>query len=259
MPPRIAIPLPTSADLEYNRLNWPAFAVAVTASGGEPVECGLDLDEHALAQLAHTCQGFLLPGSPADVNPASYGHARDAASAPSDDCRERTDRFLLQHAEHRGKPVLGVCFGAQMLNVFHGGTLIQDLTVLPVNHAAARSVVAAHTAAVAQGTILATCVTPGEAPLVDGCLRLPVNSSHHQAIGIPGAALRVTSRCPQDAVIESVELDPEFASGARAFVVGVQWHPERTTESSAASRALFLRLTAEASAWLARGERLSPR
>ena len=250
MSPRIAIPLPTSADHEYNRLNWPAFARAVAEAGGEPVECELHLDDHALSHLARTCQGFLLPGSPADVDPASYGQAREQASAPADHARERTDRFLLEHAEHAGKPVLGVCFGAQMLNVFHGGTLVQDLPVLPVPHAASRSVFIAHSVAVAPGTLLAECVSAVEAAAEEGHLRLPVNSSHHQAIGIPGEALRVTARCPQDGVIEAVELSP--ALRAQGFVMGVQWHPERTVTTSATSQALFSRLNAAATMWLER-------
>jgi putative glutamine amidotransferase len=81
----------------------------------------------------------------------------------------------------------------------------------------------------------------------DGFLRLPVNSSHHQAIGIPGDGLRVSARSPEDGVVEAVEGTPEGVGGR--FVLGVQWHPERTFEESAASRALFARFIAEAAAW----------
>ena len=77
---------------------------------------------------------------------------------------------------------------------------------------------------------------------MDGYLRLPVNSSHHQAVGIAGHELRVSARCPQDAVIEAVE-GPTLANH---FVLGVQWHPERTCDSSATSRAIFARLVQEA-------------
>jgi putative glutamine amidotransferase len=82
----------------------------------------------------------------------------------------------------------------------------------------------------------------------DGFLRLPVNSSHHQAIGIPGDGLRVVGRCPQDGVVEAVEggLHPAH------FLLGLQWHPERTFESSAASRAIFARLIGEARSWVPR-------
>ncbi len=244
---RIAIPLPTSSDYEYNRLNWPVFAEAIAQAGGEPVEFRLDLDDQALAQLARSCQAVLLPGSPADVDPALYGQPRDAASAPADPARERTDRFLLEHAEKHRKPLLGVCFGAQMLNVFHGGTLVQDLTVLPVNHAASRGVMTAHAAMVATASRLGELVGKAEAEESGGMRRLPVNSSHHQAVGIAGEGLVVCARCPQDAVVEAIEAAP---GNAHRFLLGVQWHPERSTQVSETSRALFAQLCREAEAWM---------
>ncbi len=248
--PRIAIPLPTSNDLEYNRLNWQAYADAVHQAGGEPVLLRLDLSPRAIAELANACQGVLLPGSPADVNPAKYGQERQSATTRADLARENVDELLLQDAHNLYKPVLGICFGAQILNVWRSGSLVQDLTVFPVNHSAPRAVAVAHTAAIAPGSLLSGIVDPAEAPEVDGFCRLPVNSSHHQAIAVPGDGLRICARCPQDAVIESIE-GPQHANTTH-FVLGVQWHPERTTASSATSRALFSRLIAEAGVWAPR-------
>ncbi len=71
--------------------------------------------------------------------------------------------------------------------------------------------------------------------------RLPVNSSHHQAIGIAGDGLRIVARCPQDDVVEAVE-----GTAPDHFVLGIQWHPERSTGISAASRAIFDRFIKEA-------------
>ena len=258
MPARIAIPLPTHHDLAYNRLNWPAFADAVRACGAEPVEFSLDLSPRAVAELANTCQAILLPGSPADVNPGKFGQERDEATAPADLARENVDELLLQDAHNLYKPILGVCFGTQILNVWRSGTLVQDLTTLPVNHSASRSVYVAHTAAIAPGSLLGSLVDRDEAPEVDGYLRLPVNSSHHQAVGIPGDGLMVSARCPQDAVIESIEGGQAGAlhEGDREhpshFVLGVQWHPERTRETSATSRAIFSRFVEEAKIWTPR-------
>ena len=247
MLPRIAIPLPTSADLEYNRLNWSAYAEAIRQAGGEPIAIGLNLTPRAIAELANGCQAVLLPGSPADVNPAKYGQERDAATAPADLARENVDELLLQDAHNLYKPVLGICFGAQILNVWRSGSLVQDLTILPVNHTASRSVAIAHSAAISPNSLLGSIVDAAEAPERDGLLRLPINSSHHQAIGIPGDGLRIGARCPQDAVVEAIE-GPQQADRPH-FVLGVQWHPERTQSTSATSRALFARLVAEASAW----------
>ena len=245
MTPRIAIPVSTSFDLAYNRLNAPAYAEAVRDSKGEPVEFALDLWESALARLVDGCDAILLPGSPADVNPARYGQSAEEGTAPADLRREAVDEFLLADAFRLRKPIFGICFGAQMLNVFCGGTLVQDLTVLPVNHAAGRSVAIAHPVNVAKGSLLGSIVDVVESPEAEGFLRLPVNSSHHQAVGIAGHQLRVSARCVQDAVVEAIESD---ASGGH-YALGVQWHPERTIHSSTSSARLFARLVEEAAAW----------
>jgi putative glutamine amidotransferase len=241
--PRIAIPQPTSDQAEYNRLNQTAYVDAINLSGGDAVEVRLDLDLREVAALASTCDGVLLPGSPADLDPGLYGQAREEATASPDASRERVDRILLDQAFKTGKPVLGICFGQQMLNVFCGGTLVQDLTVMPVNHTAGRGVIVAHSAAIAIGSLLAGIVDRHEAPIVDGMQRLPINSSHHQAVGIPGRGLRVTARCPQDGVVEAIEQEHG------GFVVGVQWHPERTLAQSASSRKLFAEFISKADEW----------
>lgn len=246
MPPRIAIPLPTSHDEAYNRLNWQVYAEAIQASGGDPVRVPLTLSDAELKTLFDRTDGILLPGSPADVDPAVYGHEREEACAPADPQRERTDRFLLEHAFVNHKPVFGICFGMQMLNCYLGGTLVQDLAVLPVNHAAARGVNIAHSASIAQHSMLASIMDAAEITSKDNELRLSVNSSHHQAVGIPGHGLLVAARCPGDGVIEAVEAAPLPSEvGRRTWILGVQWHPERTFRTSATSRALFARFVIE--------------
>lgn len=248
MIPRIAIPLPTSTDWEYNRRNWASYAEALRSSGAEAVEVRLDLSPKQIAEIANTCQAVLLPGSPADVNPGKYGHEVEEGTAPADLPRENVDELLLQDAHNLHKPLLGICFGTQTLNVWRGGTLLQDLSVLPVNHAASRAVIAAHTIAVAEGSLLHKILNDNPSG-TEG--RLSVNSSHHQAIGIPGDGLRVSARCPQDGVIEAVEGGQNSGTDGRNshFVLGLQWHPERTWNESAASRAIFRDFTAAAAAW----------
>jgi putative glutamine amidotransferase len=249
--PRIAISAPTSTDLEYNQRSWQQYASGVERAGGEPVEVPLTLNPAAIANLINTCQGVLLPGSPADVNPQKYGQDAIEATAPADHARENVDELLIQDAHNLYKPILAICFGTQFLNIWRGGTLIQDLTVMPVNHEAGGAVAIAHTASVAPASLLGGLLLAEEAPLQDDFLRLPVNSSHHQAIGIPGDGLRVAARCVQDGVIEAVEGATEH------FVLGVQWHPERSYEISAASRAIFARFVREAAVWVPRAVSVS--
>jgi putative glutamine amidotransferase len=234
--PRILIPVPTSFDEPYNAANWGNYADAVIAAGGEPVRLALTHSAAELETMVNEANGILLPGSGADVEPAHYGHERVPESAPADDLREQTDRALFEAAERTKTPLLGICFGTQSMNVFYGGTLIQDVTPLPVNHRAGRSVAVAHTAVFPVDSRLGRIlIASGEARVEDGeFARVPVNSSHHQAIATPGDELRIVARCPDDAVIEAIE-----GSAPDHWLIGVQWHPERTTASSAASRAIF--------------------
>jgi putative glutamine amidotransferase len=239
--PRIAIPIPTSFDPVYNERSWPDYARAVEEAGGEAIPIPLDLNDQALETLAKEADGFLLPGSGADVDPARYGQEKQPECNQQDVARERVDGRLLEVAGDLRKPVLGICFGTQLLNVFRGGTLIQHLLPMPVNHQAGRAIAVAHGTAIAKDSLVAELLTDEEAPERDGYLRLPVNSSHHQAVAIPGEGLRVTARSTEDDVIEAIE-----GPADGPFLLGVQWHPERTTDISAASRAIFSRLIAEA-------------
>jgi putative glutamine amidotransferase len=253
MKPRIAIPIPNSLDHAYSERSWPTYAQAITGAGGEPVPVPLTASQKEIADLINGCQGVLLPGSPADANPQKYGAERIPECGPSDAARESVDELLLQDAHNLHKPILGICYGAQSLNVWRTGTLVQHLMPVPVNHPAGKAVVVAHTAMIAPDSILGSIIAEAksaedsskpEAPLEDNFLKLPVNSSHHQAIGITGDGLRVVARCPQDGVVEAVE-----GTAPDHFVLGIQWHPERSTMVSAASRAIFDRFIKEAVAW----------
>lgn len=240
MRPRIGIPTPTSRDYEYNERCWAEYALAVRQAGGEAVDLPLaDLEE--LRRRIRLCTGFVLPGSPADVEPELYGHTRESATAAPDPDREACDRLVLESVEGSGAPLLAICFGMQMLNTLRGGTLVQDLMPIPVNHAAGAHVGVAHTVLIANRSLLGGLLTANEAPAQGSYRRLAVNSSHHQAVAIAGEGLMVTGRSLEDGVIEVVE----GRMGA-APVIGTQWHPERSVAISAVSGALFLWLVSAA-------------
>jgi len=250
--PRIAIPEPTSTDEAYNQRSLPQYIRAVEASGGTAVPIPLHATPAEWASILASCSGILLPGSPADVDPARYGQEPVKECAAKDEAREAVDELLLQGAFEQGKPILGICYGLQSLNVWRQGTLIQDLPKdLPdaevalagtVNHQPGREVQRAHPILVTPGSRLSHLVKGigEEAP------ELFVNSSHHQAIGRPGKALMVAATSPDDGVIEALEgADPN------QFLVAVQWHPERSYDVSAASRALFAAFLDAARHWAA--------
>lgn len=243
--PRIAIPLPTLSQTEYNGRAWPRYAAAVSRAGGDPVEVSLALPPADIAKIVTSCQGILLPGSPADLNPAKYGESRQPETSQADAARENADELLLQDAHNLHKPLLTICYGTQSLNVWRTGTLVQDLVPVPVNHRADRGVAVAHSVAIHPGSRLAEIVgSSAEATHTTDFVRLGVNSTHHQAIGIVGDGLRIVARCPQDAVVEAIEgMQPDH------FVLGVQWHPERSVETSAASRLIFERFLNAAANW----------
>ncbi len=190
------------------------------------------------------------PGSPADVDPRRYGQEAVQECAAKDPAREATDDLLLQDAFAHAKPILGICYGLQSLNVWRRGSLIQDLPHTPdrtapgagafVNHEPGRTVQDAHRVLVTPGSRLSNLLERnGQEEL-----QLSVNSSHHQAIDRPGEQLLVAAISPVDGVIEALEgIEP------RQFVVAVQWHPERTYESSETSRALFAALLDAARSW----------
>jgi putative glutamine amidotransferase len=206
---------------------------ALRDAGAEPVPISLAQDGAALRTLVESLDGFVLPGSPADVDPARYRAARHPATHSPDPAREAADLTLLDHAFAAGKPVLAICYGVQHLNVYLGGSLIQDISSEPgahLQHEDKDGVYPDHLVQLEADSRLA--------PLA-GVPQPRVNSSHHQAVREPGRNLRVTALAP-DGIIETVEW-----TGDSNWVVGVQWHPERM-EGDAFSAALFRQLAAAA-------------
>ena len=126
-PPRIAIPEPTSNDTAYNQRTLPQYIQAVEAAGAIAVPISLEQEPAEQKQLLASCSGILLPGSPADVDPGRYGQPIAKETAAKDTAREEVDNLLLSDAFAEGKPILGICYGLQSLNVWKRGSLVQHL------------------------------------------------------------------------------------------------------------------------------------
>jgi putative glutamine amidotransferase len=233
----IAIPEPTSSDSAYNQRSLPPYLAALHSAGVTPVLVPLHERQDRVARLLLGVQGILLPGSGYDVDPQRYGESPIPECGEADPGRTAVDELLLQDAFNLHKPILAICHGAQTLNVWCNGSLVQDLKT-PVDHSPGRTVFDAHPVRVSPGSRLAGLLPKDEAPEVQ------VNSSHHQAVKVPGDNLVVSAVSPEDGVIEAVELD-----SAGHFVVGVQWHPERTYTYSAFSRAIFSAFVQAATSW----------
>ncbi len=236
--PKIGIPWRTSKEeAEQNLPKLKYYLESIRAAGGEPVVLPLSIPPQ-LANLLPTVDGFVLPGSPADVAPEQYGTVNQGHSAPADPPRENTDWAILRYAFEHKKPVLAICYGCQSLNVYSGGTLIQDLraetrTTLP--HRKQDLVTE-----IPEGPMHPVRFEPASRlARLAGAEEAVVNSEHHQSVKNPGRQLKVTAHAP-DGVVESVEW-----VGDENWVTGVQWHPERMRDDALAA-SLFSELVAHA-------------
>jgi putative glutamine amidotransferase len=154
--------------------------------------------------------GLVLTGG-TDVDPASYGEAPAAETDPPDEERDRCEIALLDEATDMDVPVLAICRGLQMLNVHHGGSLVQHLDSTDAHRRRTPDKSEpAHGVQIDPDSLLAG---------VCGATRCDVNSRHHQAVDRLGRNLRISARA-HDGVIEAVER-PD-----KRFVLAVQWHPE---------------------------------
>jgi putative glutamine amidotransferase len=189
---------------------------AIEAAGGLPVVLPPLGDPAAYLERL---DGVCLSGGP-DLDPGAYGAGeRHPELGPTEPRLDAFELGLARAADERGLPLLGICRGAQALNVARGGTLHQHL---PLHRQTEPASATTHTVEVEAGSRLAGLVGSGA---------LRVNSFHHQAVDRLGDGLEAVARA-DDGTVEAIE-----AAGPR-FVVGVQWHVEGLV-SAARHRALF--------------------
>jgi putative glutamine amidotransferase len=233
----VAIPEPTSSDSAYNQRSLPPYLAALRSAGATPIIVPLHEPQERVAKVLAGVQGILLPGSRFDVDPQRYGEDPIPECGEADPSRTAVDELLLQEAFNLHKPILAICHGTQSLNVWLNGSLVQDLKTA-VDHRPGRDVLEAHPVQITPESRLAGLVPPGSAA------EPQVNSSHHQAIRVAGDSLLVSAVSAADGVVEAVELDSRDH-----FVLGVQWHPERSYSQSALSRAIFAAFVQAAVVW----------
>ena len=181
------------------------YTNAVAAAGGVPVVLATVNDPAAARSIMEKLDGLLLSGGE-DVNPAWYGEEVLNSTVECDPVRDRSDSLLLAAALQAGKPVLAICRGSQLANVFLGGSLYQDIpTQLPENmgHGGTE-----HYVGLEPGSFLSR---------IYGTDSLMVNSFHHQCVKDLGRGVKVTARS-SDGIVEAWE-----APG----ITAVQFHPEK--------------------------------
>ncbi len=231
--PRVGVPWRSlGEEREGKREKVEAYLRAVEAAGGKPELISLRTSPGELARLAAGFDAFVLPGSGADVEPSRYGARRRLECNDADPAREQVDWTLLDHAFDAGKPVLAICYGVQLLNVYLGGALVQDIASELKTSTQHAWIDRAHQPEPKHPVRIEAS---GRLVQLAGAAEVEVNSSHHQAIREPGKGLRVVAKAP-DGVVEAVEWQ-----GNGNWVTGVQWHPERMG-SDALAQVLFREL-----------------
>lgn len=191
-----------------------SYCEKLQAAGALPLVLPFTADRESVARMAALCDGFLFSGGE-DIDPPLYGEEVLPECGALSRERDDFELALLAEAERLGKPVLGICRGVQVMNVFYGGSLWQDLESQKGLEKALHSpghYSEQHEVFVKPDTRLASILGPGT---------IRVNSSHHQAVKAAGLAVCAETA---DGLIEAIE-----KPGGR-FVLGVQWHPERLAD-----------------------------
>ncbi len=220
---RIAHGEPTQTEMTLGL----AYMRAVERAGGLPVALA-PLDTDSVESLLDHLGGLLLTGGP-DLDPSAYGADAHPELGPTDSAVDAFELALCRQADTRGLPILGICRGAQVLNVARGGTLHQHVPELGDGALQHRQLEpgdrTTHTVDVSADSALAQ---------ITGAGAVQVNSFHHQAVDRLGVALGPVAWA-EDGLVEAIEdLDGRFA-------LGVQWHAETLIERSE-HLALFERL-----------------
>ena len=203
------------------------YCDAVENAGGLPIIIPHSRSRDQIRHLLKRIDGLLISGGGFDIDPAYYSEQPIAQLGKINPPRTFTELESIAFGLDRDLPMLGICGGAQAINVALGGSLYQDIaTQFPttLNHQQEeRSNNFGHVVEVTRGTLLYK---------ICGRQTLKVNTTHHQAIRNLGESLAINAIAP-DGLIEGIE------SENHSFVLGLQWHPEVLAQSEAIQRKIF--------------------
>lgn len=185
-----------------------------------PVLLPPGVPERELRTLMLSCDGLLLMGG-VDVNPALYGAERHPKTDEGCEFRDQTEIALVREFVKDGRPIFGICRGAQVLNVAFGGTLHQHVPdVSERSHKACNSTIYSYLTTHCWHTV---SVEPdSKVAGILGVTEINLNSVHHQAVNSQGEGIRVVGRS-EDGIAEF------FEHRDHPFCVATQAHPEAMT------------------------------
>ena len=208
------------------------YCEALENYGAVPFHIGLIPNETYITEALKNLDGILLPGSDNDVDPLNYSEEPHPRLGKVIEEKDKTDLLVLAEAEKLGMPVLGICFGMQILNVFRGGTLYQDIeSQIPNCLKHEQGIPQArdsHHIEIEKECLVARLITNK-----DYEKSIKVNSSHHQAVKKLGENLKATAWA-KDGIVECIEDTRE-----NKFNLGVQWHPELSWKNNLLSGEIF--------------------
>ncbi len=218
-----------TTDLEdKSNLIESAYSKAVEFYGGAPVLIPTVAEASSsdfLLNIISAINGLLIPGS-RDMDPKFYGESPHPAIKPMSPERTETEFSVLRLALEKDMPILGICGGMQFINVFHGGSIHQDIKAL-LPDALCHEGGEVHSITVFPDTVFGGLTEENE---------FEIKSYHHQAINRVGEGLRISALAP-DGIVEGFE-------SANGRVMGFQWHPE--LERTRLSELIFTRFLFEA-------------
>ena len=204
------------------------YADAIEAAGGLPIILPTIALKPYLIKMANVCDGILITGSNSDVDPRKYRQQSLSDSVELNPVREETDWMLLDAVFRKKKPLFGICYGHQEINVYLGGTLYQDIAQ-QVPHAVQHRQsppyhLPVHAVRIAENSFLHK---------ITGKLEIEVNSRHHQAVDRLAPALIPVASSP-DGLNEAFILNNKHH-----VVISVQWHPESMWKTDSNAFNLF--------------------
>jgi len=203
------------------------YTKSIERAGGIPMILPPTLEDQVIKDYVGRVDGLLFTGGE-DILPSYYGQAMKRGIGGCSTNRDAFEWKLMKEAVAQGKGILGICRGLQLLNVFYGGSLFQDLNQLNFTTTEHSCITLprytpTHEVEIYVNTHLHDMVQ---------CGRMQVNSKHHQSVDRLGEGLVVSSKA-LDGVIEGIE-DP-----SKAFVMGIQWHPEMMAEREPLQASIF--------------------
>lgn len=189
------------------------YIASIARAKGIPFMMPICIDEEIIEGMVRSVDGVIISGG-VDVHPFKYNEEPHPHIGTISKERDDLDFNVMKYALKMNKPILGICRGIQVINVYFGGTLIQDIPSernTNIKHSqSAPSYVPTHKVNISKDSLIYNIL--GE--------KNEVNSFHHQSVGTLAKDFKVSATASDD-IIEAMEY-----KGKEAFILGIQWHPE---------------------------------